>query len=706
MIARPGRIQSTFSAGEVAPSFYGRTEQKAYAGGLKHMENVEIVPQGGFRLAPRFVHIGDVAATAARVLPFDASNGTRWDVVLSAGAAAVWGTTAAATTLAIPHDGDQVAAVGWTQRLDELYLFHRDVVSKQILVAGPTAGPWTWSIADLPFENIPNWDYGGVYTNGVAAVWEIDLVGFKPIASTLPVDEITFQLTVSKQETGGLTPVLQSGSTTAIDGAATAAVIQAAILALPNVKPGVTVTAIAPTYGTSWTKYDITFAGAGNEGDGWAVSGQVLNKADAAVPAYRKVVGVEPGEPIMSSTRGWPGCGAIVGQRLLIGGFKSLPNAWAYSIEGLYCNFDERIDEANGAAVVPMDLKGGEEIRGFFWGRNLCIFTSFGEYWLADRAIDKTKVPNHVQSSQHGSAAGIPMVENEGAALYVQDNRGVVGEYVYTDVTGNFKSQDLTLLASHLMVDLRDQAIRRATGDGDGNRHVLVRGDGMAVWGTLLREQEITGYARLTTDGAIRAACVNGRNEVSVLVDRVRDGATVRTLERLSREALLDGAITLSNTAPTITGLSRLEGATVWVIGDGDVFGPYTVTGGAITTTKGFTTAVVGRWTPPRVETLPLGRMAGPEIWVQRPARIHSVQILVEDTTSIAVGIGGGRTYDIDLRRYGETADVAELASGYTGWVKVRGLKGYSDQPTVVITQHRPGRLDVKSIVTETNLGS
>lgn len=706
MVARPGRIQTTFSSGEIAPSFHARTEQKAYNGGLARAENIEIVPQGGFRVAPRLAHVGDAPATASRIFPFDASDGSAWDVILSAGYADVWSSTSLAAHLAIPHAATEVAAAEWAQQLDAGIIFHPSRPSRRVKVSAAAAGgPYTWATDEVPYENIPNWDFGAAYTNGVPAKWQLELIGFKATATTL-VEDIAFRLTVSRQNTASLTPTMQSGSTTAIDGTATAAAIRAAILALPNVKPGVTVTPVTPTVGVSVTRYDIEFAGTGNEGDGWAVSGEVLNKADAAVTSYHTVLGVKPGEPFMSTARGWPACGKFYNQRLVIGGMKSLPNAWAYSIEGQYWNFDDRLDEANGSAIVPMDSAGGEAIRHFFDGRNLCIFTSKGEYWLAERTLDKTKVPTMVKSSEHGTSTGAMIAENEGAGLFIHASKGVVGEFMYTDVTGNFRSQDLTLFASHLMAGISDHVVRRSTQDGEGNRHFLVRDDGAALLGTLLREQEITAYARFTTDGAFRACGRNGRNEIGVLVDRSRNGTTVRSFERVTAGQLLDGALTLTPGSATVTGLSRFEGAEVWAIGDGDVFGPYTVASGVITLPKACASVTVGRWKPPIADTLPLGRTVGPDIWVQRRARIHSVQVLVEDTTSIAIGAVGGKTWDQDLRRWGDTADEPELARGYTGWVKVRGLKGYSDTPAVRITQHRPGRLFVKAIVVETNIGS
>ncbi|WP_210237017.1 hypothetical protein, partial [Mesorhizobium sp. M8A.F.Ca.ET.213.01.1.1] len=119
--------------------------------------------------------------------------------------------------------------------------------------------------------------------------------------------------------------------------------VETAVLDLPNVAPGVT--CVSSSGGTGGTKVKITFDGVGNEGDGWAVTGRVINKADAAILSFKVTPGVEPGEDLISATKGWPHCGAFYSQRLLIGGFKSLPNAWMFSKVGDYFNYDKRFVE-------------------------------------------------------------------------------------------------------------------------------------------------------------------------------------------------------------------------------------------------------------------------------------------------------------------------------------------------------------------------
>ncbi|MEY9718789.1 hypothetical protein [Sinorhizobium fredii] len=676
MVARPGRPQAAFTAGELDPLLHDRTQLKYYSTGLQRAENIQIAPQGGFRLRDGMRHIGDLASNAQRIFPFDASNGSAFDLVMSGDTCDVWGVSANLATFTITGAGSYLTELTVAQQSDTMLVFHQDLRSKRVKLTNSG-----WVVDNLPYEDIPNYDYGGTYTNGVPAKWRLEFVG-------LTAGTTTFVLTVSGQETQSI--AYDSNMTTL------AGLIQTAIDGLPNVSAGTTVAA-----GTGLT-ITIEFTGAGNEGDGWAVSGRVINKADAAVLSVKQIAGVVPGEPLISTAKGWPQCGCFYNQRLIVGGFKSLPNAWMASKSGDFFNYDQRFTEANGPMLVPMDIAGGEQLERIVPSLNLQIFTSKAEYWIAERALSRTQAPNHVQSSRHGSRRGIPVVENEGASIWCHANGATIGEMRYTDVEGNFVATDISLLASHLLVDVRDNAVRRATDRMDGNIHAIVLGDGQARLVTMLREQEVTAYSRLVTDGLLKAVACNGRNQLSWITER----AGSRKLERMEEGLLLDEAqdFAFGPASNTLTGLTRFNGRQVWVIGDGDVFGPYTVSGGTVTLPIAVSAATVGTWKPPIIETLPPPRDIGPNVVLKRKARIHTVHVSVVDTTSLAISTNGKTVRNIELSRYGVLADVPELEQGFTGTVKISGLKGYADDPFVTISQVRPGRLNVRAITVETAL--
>uniref|UniRef100_UPI003BA9280C hypothetical protein n=1 Tax=Stappia sp. TaxID=1870903 RepID=UPI003BA9280C len=680
MVARPGRLQSAFNSGELSPLLHERTEVKYFRTGADHMENVVSTPQGGFRFRGGLRDVGSLAPDAARLFTFTSRTGEHYDIVLRPGEGAAWSATAELADFAIGDlTGDMLRAVTNAQRLDTLLLFHEDLPSKRVRTSGPT----DWVVDDLPYEGLPSYDYGGPvgggsYTNAVPAVWRLEFVG---VAS-----DTIFSLTVSQQETASIT----AGT----DNAALAVAIKAAIEDLPNVSSGLTVTAVSPG------KIDVEFTGAGNEGDGWALSGRVINKADAAILASKTTVGVAPGEPVISADRGWPRCGIFYNQRLLVGGFASLPNSWMFSRQGAYYSFDTRFTGASGPALVPMDTEGGEIIERIAESRNLAIFTNKGEYWIAERALSQTEPPNHVLFGERGVRSGVPIVQSEGALSYVSSTGSVVAEARYMDVEGSFASADTSLLAPHLVDGVRDQAARRSSRSTSGNIRSTVLDSGEARLVTVLREQDIMAYTRLTSGEAEFIACsVNGRNEAMFISER-HDG---RRLERLEDDLLLDEATAFENdpASDVLSGLSRFNGREIWVVADGHVLGPFTPADGAVTLPLAVSSGYAGTWSAPIVKTLPPPRDVGPKVVLKRRLRLHSAHISVLDTTSLAVGVDGGRLRDVPLLRLGRPADVPELEQGVTDTITVRGLQGYSMEPKLVISQLRPGRLTVRSVTLE-----
>lgn len=677
MSAMPGRMQAAFTAGELDPRLYDRTSLKYFSTGAATMQNVVVIPQGGFTIRDGTRHIGNLRADAKRLFSFDASDGSSYDLVFMTGQFEAWGETGLLQRVAVPVTAAMLPRLTSAQQLDTMVMFDKDLQSKRIRLFAPT----DWRVDDAPFNGIPNYDYGDTYTNGVSAQWSLEFVGLE--------DGVTvFKITVSNQEAAAIT--FNSNLT------ALAATIETAIVGLAGVFSGIDVSKVGE-------KIVITFDGARNIGDGWAVSAAVINKADAAILAAKIRIGIEPGEPLISAARGWPRCGAFYQQRLLIGGFKGLPNAWMASKAGSYFNYDKRFNQADGPFLIPMDVAGGEIILRIVPNLNLLIFTSKAEYWLAERALSRDQAPNHVQASRNGAREGVPIVENEGAALFVRSNGNVIDEVRYTDVEGNFVSTDVSLLAPHLVEDVRDQAIRDAVNSTSGNQLAAVLGNGTALIATFLRAQEVTAYARFHTDGNVIATSTNGRNELSFIMER----GGVRRFERMEGGLLLDEAQTFVFPTPrsTVGGLGRFTGREIWAIADGNIQGPFQVAGNSIHLPVPALNVTVGSWRPPVVTTLPPPRDIGPNIVLKRKARIHTVHLSLLDTTSVAIATNGGKPSDIDLLRYGAArADVPELEQPFSGVIKISGLTGFRDEPSVTITQTRPGRLTVRSLTVEAQL--
>lgn len=705
MVGRPGKYQPRFTAGELDPLLGGNTDIGDYSKGASLMQNARPYPQGGFGNMPGTRSLGEVPAGVARIRSFTHRRADAYDLVFTAGRADVYGATGAHhATVALALTADQLATFKTVQQLETMVMFHQEVKPIRLRRAGSDTD---WTVDDAPFQNIPNFDYGDAYTNGKAAVWSISF--FNATAGSSH-----YVLSVNGVDTQAILYI----GVTETDRLA----IEAAVLALPGVSPGVTVTGgVANTPGGTPIadgNFGIEFSGAGNEGDGWAVSGQFVDKADAAVTSAHLVAGVLGGEPIMSATRGWPGCGAFYGARLVIGGFKGLPNAFLASQSSNYWNLDTRLTTASAPMLVPVDVDGAATILDIHKGRTLDLFTDAGEYWLSGAALDRTVVPTIVLATSIGLTPGVPVVENEGATIYAglaeadvaaQDaaaSGGTLQEFKFDYSQQNYASLNMSVRASGLVADLVDMTLRRGVRATDLAQLWALRGDGLAVVAHLLRGEQITAFTRRATDGLFKAVNCNDRRQLTFVVERMVGGVATQFVERQEEGLLLDQAVDFDLGAPgvTVTGLAALEGASVWAVADRYVQGPFTVTAGAITLGEPATAGYVGRWTPLRVKTLPQPRDIAPRTVMRRPCRIHTVRVKVLATTSIAIGANDEPPEEFDLSRFGGAADVAPLDAPYSGEVVAEGLQGFSDDGVVEITQLRPGLLTVIGVTVEVDL--
>jgi hypothetical protein len=707
MVGRPGKYQPRFTSGEVDPLLLGNTDEGAYLKAAQLMQNVHVLPQGGFTLMDGTYSLGAVpnAASGAslpnvapgalsnvKMKPFTHARGTAFDIVFYDEGFDVYSQSGYLASGVVALSTSQIPTMDFVQQLDTMLLFHQAVAPIRVTYNGGAS----WAVDAPPWQNIPNYMFpGATYTNGTAAVWLIEF--FNATAGNV------YQMSVNG--------VIGTSQTYSGTPATDAARVLASINSVPEVGSGLTVTIGGSTtpggYPVPSGFLGIEFTGANNVGDGWAVAGSVLNNASAAIPAAHAVQGILPGEAIMSFSRGWPSCGAFYSGRLVLGGFAQVPNALLASEGSNYWQLDTQIVGANAPMLLPLDVEGAAQVLRLMKGNTLLIFTNDGEYWLNASVLDATSTPGLIKASSNGVAPGCKPVFNEGKAIYTDAFQGAAWEFVYNLSVQNYESQPLSVRCSSLVSGLADQALRRLNGATQCNQIWYARGDGLGICEHVLRAEDINAYTRRVTDGEHRAVCVNDRREVSFVVQRTVGNGQQLFAERTSSNYLVDGAIAFSFGSPqtTITGLSAHEGRSVWVIGDGNPQGPYTVSGGAITLGFAAQQGYVGRWTPPVVTTMPQPRDIAPRTVMRRPCRVHTVRVLVENTTSLAIAANGQGPFDVPVVGLGGApTDIPALSAPFTGWLAIEGLQGFSDDGTVTITQLRPGLLTVNALDVEVDL--
>lgn len=625
------------------------------------------------------VYYETAASTVANNLAFTFSSSQAYQIVFTSGHADVWRDGLFVGAFGHPYSSAQVPALKFVQRFDTMIIYNNDVADRRIMRMG---ADHEWDSSTLTLENIPKVDYGGTYTK-VNDAWSIHM----RFPSSGAGGGLLLVVTVNGEET----PALSTGDSP-VDWAAFTTSVKNAIEALPGVGAGV---GIDYNFGSTHATISLEFGGE-NSGESFEVTSRIVNTADAAATTSHWQIADPGGEDLTSSTRGYARCGRFYQDRLVTAGFRSRTGAMLFSVTGDYFNQNIKSGSATGGILINLDTEGAEQIEHLAVGRHLVIFTSEAEYYISNAAISQTQPPNVVQCSRNGAAAQVPVVESDGGILYLARNRGLVYSAVYDDVAQSYISEPVSLLAGHLILDVVDAALQKASAATDANRYFLPRADGGMTMGVMIRNQEVMAFVRWETDGKVKSVSVDGANVPHVIVERMIGGAPRLCFEALSTDVFLDAAVERVPAGTTVSDLAMHEGAEVWAVADGFVLGPFTVEDGAIDLPFPAAAATVGRWTPPVVETLPPPREVDDRSIIRRPGRIHTVQANLIDTTSIAIGANGQAPEEVGLYFAGQPTDAP--APPFSGLIEVDGLLDFADDPTAVITQLRPGWLQVRDL--------
>lgn len=567
---------------------------------------------------------------------------------------------------------------------DDTILFcHQDMAPQAIVRQGSDA-EWQWG--RQAFENVPVVDLGGIYTNGVDEIQVIRLLGIS--------DGNSFELSLEGETTTAITYAFNSGVTTAAN-------IKSALEALPNVDPGLSVSAI------SSTQYSVTFSGGDNAGKNWAeMLGRALIDVAGTIIVRTSQKGRPAGEPIMSDSAGWPAVGRFAQQRLILAGFKARPKSWLMSVAGDVFNLDSTREGADAGRLYDLDDDDTNVIRDMHVGSAIQFFLDGSIWSLLKENLDAEKVPRTIKSDSPGVDRRIRPISLDNALFYIQRNGWTLRSMVYSEIEQNFLADNASVLSAFLIKQPVDSALRRSVRGNDADLLFLPMEDGTMTSVTLMRSQEVSGFAPHVTAGKYLSVSVDAAEDAWLICERQVAGLTRHCLEKMEPAKLLDAAIDVVLGAPTstLTGLGKFEGQTVHVIGDGDYLGAFLVTGGQISLGGAALSqnARVGTWTPPFATDIAFRPQEEEGRPLARQKRNFAVELSLHDTTSVAIIANGGDAENIPLIDMDdEPMDMPLSQLPFTGRRRVEGLVGFSETAQLTITQLFPGRLIVRSVTKE-----
>lgn len=651
-------ILTNFTAGELSPNMYGRTDIEKYYNGCMTMENFLVLPQGGAYRRPGSRYVAEVKTSSlfTRLVPFVFSTtqayilefGNLYMRVYYDGGQVQSGSTV--YEVVTPYTTAQLPDLKFAQSADTLYIVHPSHEPRQLTRTAHT----TWTLNTFDWENGPfmkdndddshtltvsaySPDSRGLYGETLPVTSSADVftandvgrwlkIGYTDpgtlinngeydpyvpgyIGGPWDVDGKFELLYLFSDSSDGSVSLRYSvdGGTTYQDYMTFSAHTGTAKLTVTgelrsedynHVTPKLRFYANGNTHRFSWNLQKVREARTG-----YLKITAYTSAKEVRAKVYRRCSNL--GIPTTNwalgawgTTPGWPSSVTFHQGRLVFAGTTSEPSKVWMSVSDDYPNYDtgEGDEDSDAVGLTPI----ASEVNNVMWMAskgNLLIGTA-GDEWVFDGAnITPTNPPHARRETNFGSAKWQAVIAN-GYVVFVQDGEKIVRQVQYDYDSDTYLAIDLTAMSDHI------------TGDGISYLAYLkspwstiwtCRDDGELIGLTYVPEHKVFAWHRHDLGGDVESvACIPG--EIWVVVKRTINGATVRYIERilpwdgtLNNSVFMDCAAEYSGTATaTITGLSYLEGETVGIISNGKYVGTKVVSSGSITLDATTTHAWVG----------------------------------------------------------------------------------------------------------------
>ncbi|NTE67333.1 hypothetical protein G6M85_17145 [Agrobacterium tumefaciens] len=683
-----GQLKSSANAGQLAQSLLGKVNLKQYYSGAKRMLGFEPIPQSGFSLMPGSRLAGLAPAAPVMQTTLTVSSGLSYTLFFMVGQVEIWRQDLVkVATIAMPDiSAANLPYLEFYGEANTVGVFHPDLWTGLRLLrnAGNDA---LWTVGEWPFQFIPDVDLGGSYAK-TDDVWDIY---FRWGAG---VPDLVISMTVEGTTTEAA--ALGGAPSLAVDWVPFCNDIRNKIAALPGFSAGVAV--IDAGGSDSWRRLVVRFSGA-LQGAEYDFDVSVVNTSDASALASHVSIGRTEGEPLISLSRGGFAAMTNYQDRSVYVAARSKPAAIAMSRIGEYFDLNIKSQSDSAARLEALRTEVSETVLYAIDATYLVVFTDRAEYFASNRTIERNKPLNWVRASTIGTKRGCKPVLMDSFIYFVSRDGGRLYSANYDAVSEAFQPVPVNDLNNDVVSNIKRMVVQRKRGSMTGDRLWAFREDGRLICCATNVSQDIRLAAcewPVAGGGLVRGISVDGLDRVWITVDR--NGVYSRELLVEQEESLLQMSVfTSTDLAGSVGGLAALEGKTVWAEIDGDVHGPFVVSAGAIQTDVSGRPAIVGIWTPPVYESMPYVRVLPNDDVVRRPGKVVSGRFYLEDTASVAIGANGRPARDVPLQLMSDNLDAPK--KNYTGHKVVAGLIGACMDPTLTITQVRPGRLRVRDYI-------
>jgi len=327
----------------------------------------------------------------------------------------------------------------------------------------------------------------------------------------------------------------------------------------------------------------------------------------------------------------YPSCGDFFEGRLWLGGTKNEPQTFWASKSGVEEDFTQGVLADDGLQFTMAKFGRIEWMVGF---KNLVIGTQNGEHIVT--SVGGFIQPDDIQVEQQSSygSANVQPVQVGDQIFYVSADRRKLRAIQYEWQKDNWLSKDLTFNSEHIT----KAGIKHITWQQNPNNlfHCILH-DGTLASLTYERGHDVYGWARVITDGEIIDAttgAINGTDYANWLVKRGTVNImfeTQPTQPPNSNRAHMDTWVSVHTVddGNVVTGLDYLEGKEVQITINGAIHPNRTVVNGEVTLQNSYPSVDdvdVGLQFTPLLQTLPMNKpmaSGGSEPYMKRWNKIY-----------------------------------------------------------------------------------
>jgi hypothetical protein len=689
--------QNVLNGGEISPLLRGRVDQPRYNTGAREMLNMVPMPQGGATRRPGTRYLGMAKNQTSRLVPFVFSETQGRILEFGDKTMRVWlpdgrlvSSGSEPYVVSTPFAASDLRAVRFAQSADVVYFAHPSYPPCKL--SRYSDNDWRWTtLTFMPSIAAPQ----------QPALQILDKRADDDKPKNPSRTDYSYLVTAIDGETG------EESS------ASPAATIEAE--ALNSVDYHIRITWPAVSGASEYRIYKkktgvFGFIGRASKDDTITATTTLQYYDDKNIGADTEDTPIEHKNPFEGSGN-YPSQVFFHQQRLGFAATANRPITFWLSRTGDFESMASSVPPKDDDAIeVTLAATQANRIVWLQPDRNALAFGTEGSEWTLQSSEGVVLTPSTVSfqlQTTNGGEGTVSALSVGGGVLYVQRGSGAVREFAYNYSADKYLGQDLTILARHIIKD-RD-ITAWAYQQEPYSTLWCVLSDGTFAGLTYMKEQDVIGWHRHTTDGSILdVAVIPGTpdDQVWFLVRRA-GGVFVERLESFFDSDNLDDAFFLDSAlhysgeaADTFSGLGHLSGRTVQVFADGGTIDGLTVSAGGELKLKSPAKSVhIGLpYTSRVIPNLP--EVQTQQGWtLMHNRKISAVRVRTYRSMSFLAGIAGNLSPIVDRHIRGGAFSVRPFFSDGTD-LNMETCGGWSSESPLVFEVSSATPLTILAIVT------